>query len=626
MDLHHSENQNLYLKQSYLTSNPINRSALHSRIIYHETENSFLKWIKWAGLIFGLLLLAFFLMRMFGNSNEIAQCQGESNLSYLYHYLEANIFGKVDHNRCKSKKEESHEETDTQRVHTITEIKTCPLEKEAQTAKDPSDWYSTLSKFQLKSPDCEKLRLHNEQLANQKPSVRLFTSPIPDLEDIKEYPYKYAKYKRLAEEKMGQNLKPEIEGLFRGIENETNKFNEVYTRDITKPEFLEQILNLDSILAAQLKSKNLLNSGKNLVQKDGIIQNLRKSFDSITSDKNCEDSLSDIKKAIALQNEKKDYSLSLIQDYNSQLNDLNNQKKNLISQKSKDSSVPLSEMQAIEKEIEDLNNRKSSITGSYDDPEGYKNKGNSLNGMIDKLNDKIKANRAQIVVLGQRMGDNDGQLGRYNSEYQALVIELSRLKIRLQINAQHAQIKMFLESLIKNDSNSEKLVEKMVSESEMSKSEMFKIVKAFMAQTQGYDVETTYSEDEIKDLMEKDQKEFEEVMKVYKELKDMIQKFKNISIDLVTDQNLMNVKEKRRLELTGLINGLKNSIQADSEKRGNLETEIEGWLKDIDRIRGEIANIENKSAKDTEVLKSIEMQLNLKRGLKGDLEANHRVI
>ena len=571
MDLHSSDNLGLYLRQSYLSTNPLNRSALQSRIEYNESQTSFAKVIKLSVILLVALILGFLIIRHFSKDCEITQCHGESKLSFFYNYLEAKLFGKVDLNRCKSKKEEKNEETETHKTHIVTETKTCPLEKDNQKT---NDWRSFWKYFQFSNPDCDKLKQHKAELQKIKASVKPFSVPIPDLKDIKEYPLKYARFRRLAEDKLADPLVPEISRLFSQIDNDANQLSQIHEKDITDPDFLTKMTDLDFLLKSQIWAKNLVLSNKNLINKNAIIKNLKHSFEKSSAHRNCTESLNELKRAINIQNQKKDYSLSLLNKYNKEINDLNDQIHYLIGQKSKDSSIPLTELQKIDKEIENLILQKMKLLNIKDEAESSQNKIDQNKLLIDKLKIKILSNKNLISLLESDLIIVSENYKLKNNEYQMLLIELGRLRVRFQMNSQNEKIKRFLGSIIKDNSESHHLVNKMLNENELSKIEMFKVVKSFIATSGESDEDMNYSEEEIQNLIEKDKHEFEEIMKLFKDLKEMIKKFKDVPTDLGASQQTLEAKEKRKKELEKKLNDLKKQIQKDKDKKNELENEF----------------------------------------------------
>ena len=429
------------------------------------------------------------------------------------------MFGKIDLNRCKSKKEEKDEETETHKTHTVTETKTCPLEKDD---RKTNNWSSFWKSLRFSNPDCDKLKMHKNELKKINFSVKPFSVPIPDLEDIKEYPQKYVRFRKLAEDKSNEQLISEITGLFNQIEIDTNDVSQKYEKDVTNPGFLNKLSNFDFLLNSQLWAKNLVISNTNFKNKNAIIKDLKHSFEKSLAHGKWSESLAKLRKAINIQNQKKDHSLFLLNKYNKEMDNLNVQINQLIGRKSKDSSVPLAELQKVEKKLEVLILKKMKLLNIKNDDESLpakieKNKHiiNQLKTKILSLKNQISQNDSDIIVVSENQRLK-------NNEYQLLRIELGRLRVRFQMNTQNEKIKRFLGSIIKEDSESHNLVNKMLTENELSKIEMFKVVKSFIANSEGSDPDMNYSKDEIKDIIEKDKNEFEEIIKLFKDLKEMI--------------------------------------------------------------------------------------------------------
>jgi chromosome segregation ATPase len=621
MDLHHSENQNLYLRQSYLTSNPLNRSILHSRIEYQQSQSSLSKYLWSFIAIMTALFLCFFLFRHLVKERDVVKCRGESNLSFLVHFMEAKLFGKVDPQRCKSKTEETTEENERQKVRTIKETKTCPFEKDSQ---NQNVWSSILPSFSFGNPPCEKLKQHDEKIKKLRQSVRPFSQVVPNLEDIKAFPHKYHRFRKQAEDKAVQNIRPEIEGNFADIERGIANGVPPIERDITDLDFISKFDNLDSLLNSKLIAADLGNSTRLFSQKEYAIKNLKESFDSLVANKNCNDAQAELKKALSIQDEKRNYSLSRLRDLNNNLEGLEGQTTALLQQKSGETAQPLKDLLKIEQEIDGLRRKKSELSGgsTHSSPESEIK---SLNQRIEDLKRKIDSNET-------KKKSNDSELVKYQDEQKALEEELKQLKVevgslslKLQINSQHSQIKQFLLSLVKNDKESEQLIQKMKTNTEVSKTEMFKIVKAFMAQSQGYEVESNFSDKEILEFIEKDQKEFEEIMKVYQDLKDMIQKFKDMEFDLQALQKKVNDKQLRKEEIKRKLASISQTLRRLFDLKNDLENDSNLCRDEIERLRVQIELLNSKASTDKAFLSHVDQDISAKITAKNDLESKHKV-
>ena len=620
MDLHHSENQNLYLRQSYLTSNPLNRSILHSRIEYQQSQSSLSKYFWTFAAILAAVVLCFFLLNSFVKDRDVVKCRGESNLSYLVHFMEAKLFGKVNPNRCKSKTEETTEETDKQKVHTIKEVRTCPLEKEVE---KPTDWLSLLPSFNFGNPPCEKLKQHDAQIKKLRQSVRPFAHLVPNLEDIKEFPHKYHRFRKQAEDKVNQNTRPEIEGLFSDIERDIAVGVPKVERDITAPDFLSQFDDLESLLKSKLLAADLSNSTRTFGQKENTIGTLKDSFNTLAANKNCSNAQAELKRALSIQDEKKNYSLSRIREWNSQLNNIEEQVRSLVQKQSAETAEPLRELLKLDHELDELRRKKNELAGdkTRSDPAVLiKN----FNHKIDDLRRKIDANKGKVSGVDSDLLKNQEEQRVLNEELKQLKVEVGSLTLKLQINSQHSQIKQFLSSLVKNDKESEQLIHKMRSDSEVSKTEMFKIVKAFMAQSQGHEVESNYTDKEILEFIEKDQKEFEEIMKVYQDLKDMIQKFKDMEFDLVALQQKVSAKQSRKEEIKRRLATLSQTLRDLFDLKNELERDSKACQDEIQKLLSQIEGLNSKAATDKDFLSHVDQNMAKKLAAKNELEAKNK--
>ena len=250
-----------------------------------------------------------------------------------------------------------------------------------------------------------------------------------------------------------------------------------------------------------------------------------------------------------------------------------------------------------------------------------------INKKIEELNNKINDNRIKINSIDSDLEKNQLEQKQLNDELRQLKVEVGTLSMKLNINSQHNNIKQFLLSLVKDDNESEQLINKMRNDSELSKTEMYKIVKAFMAQSQskGYEIESNISDSDIQELMENDQKEFEEIIKMYQALKEQIKKFKDLEFDLVALQKKVNDKQNRKEEIQRKLEQITKNLKRFFDSKNDLENNSKNAKDEIDRLYSQIDSLSSKDSANKSFLNEAEQKLNDLLFEKNQLESKNKV-
>ena len=621
MDLHTSGNQNLYLRHSYL-SQSANRPTLESRIMYNESEKSLNLWLKSLSLLFLVSVILLVGSSYFWAPNDMTMCHNESRLSFLRSTLQARLFGKIDPNRCKLKTEVNSLETPVAKVTTITETKTCPLETESSESKQP---FFLWRFFQSSFWGCDQLKSHNDKMQKQQTSIRPFGVLIPSLQEINDNPLKYAKYQQVAADSLETTHRPHIQFLFNEIEKDRHWISPKHLRDITHPDFLAPLHNFDFLLSLQLRAQDLVESTKVLSDKDAVVENLKKEFQEFGVDKNCTDFLVELKNGLRVFNEKKSHSLSLVEDFKLQSANLEKQISEIIKRKFTDENDPLTRLRLFEKEIEELVVQKTLLLSPEKKGKDYQSRISAsqirltqIQQQINNLNNQIAQNNKQIQE--KQIHSNETKL-----KFDNLLIRKGVLQWKLEFALRNTRIKEFVQGLLKKDSLAQDTIDRMMSQNEISKAEIVKMVHAFLDQSKGQEIEINVTENEMNNVIEKDKKEFEEIMQVFRELKDMIHKYKEVEIDIVALKKEITDNDHKIASAELAFKELLNQKKIEETKKKTLEQSIEIQLEEQLKVNNHIHELQAKLARNESHLISIDEKLSVLKTSKADLELQHKV-
>lgn len=622
MDLHQSGNQNLYMRQSYITQSGLPRPNLESRIIYAQSNKSFKDLCKWLCLATALLLAVFLTIHWISPPAEFEVCKGEGRFSSLVSSLKARLTGQVDPHRCKLKKEVTSEELPAQTVTTVKEIRQCPIDSSADA--EPREGWSIWNWFQRSSPNCDRLREHEHALAQIKPSIKPFSVYPPSLRDIQSFPSKYTQYRKYANETENPNLRSEVQFLFDEIDRDRNWASTIHNRDVTHQDFIRPLTDLDFLFNLQLKAKDLQESGRILAEKDATIDRLKTDFHGKTGDKNCTDQINDLRRLYQVNVDKKASMGSLIDSLKDQLREVQLKIEDTLKRRYSDTNGPLSKANQLEKEIVQLQSAKLRLSGKISDGD---NPRISLDrDRLQSLESKIRSIRDEIGILDDNGPKVAEKILDAKRRLDAVVVALGALKYKLTMSLRSEEVKRFLTSLLKKEGG-QKSIEQLFSDNQMSKKEIIKIVKAFLDQSKGYDsVEISWSDDEWAEAIEKDQKEFQEIMKVYQELKEMISKYREVEVDITAYRNGIAERERERNDLESEWRSLQAKALHDKERRKALEDEVVRLQLEIKGLQMRIAEEERVLANDKAELSGIERDLGLRLKEKEDLDRQNKAL
>lgn len=549
-------------------------------------------------------------------------CKGEGRFSSLVISIKALLTGKVDPHRCKLKKEVTSEELPAQTVTTVKEIRQCPIDGDFGAGSEKG--WSIWNWFQRNSQNCDRLRTHELAMAQIDSSVKPFSAHPPSLRDIQTYPSKYAQYRKFANDTENQNFRSEIQFLFDEIDKDRNWGTTIHNHDVTHQDFISPLTDLDFLLNLQLKSKNLQLSSTVLAQKDALIDNLKTEFNGKLSEKNCTEQLLELSRLHKVYLDKKISMGGLLDSLREQLRDAQRKIEDTLKRRHSDTNGPLIRANQLETEIALLQSNKQRLLGLI-------NGGDNTRLAIDRdrlvtLENKIRMIRQEIANIDENGPKINEQTLDAKKRLDNIVVSLGALKYKLTMSLRSEEIKRFLTSIIKKEGESMS-IDQIFSDKSMSKKDIIKIVKAFLQNSKGgEEVYVTGSDNEWADAIEKDQQEFEEIMKVYHELKEMISKYNLLEVDIEAFRNGIADKERDRNELESEWRSLHAKFLQEKERKGFLEDEVVRLQAEIKTLEGRIAEEERLLAKYKFELVGVENELIERQQEKAELDSKNKVL
>jgi len=618
MDLHHSHNPNnpnLYLRQSYISQSGMPRPNLESRIVYREEERSCFRWVKFILGAIAALLVLYFLVGPVRRGSTTAICDADRHDQGVFGWLKGKLWWNRHSGGCDVKEEITSAEDPAKTVTTVKQIRSCPIEG------SEGSWWTRW--FNWGHSDCAKYHEHDRQIARLVPSIKPFSKVPPSLRDIQTFPSRYAQIRKYANDTASPTLRSDVQFLFDEIDRERNWATVVNNRDITHPDFIAPLSDLDFLLKIRLLSNDLNGSARTLTEKDATIDRLRVDFHGKNSEKNCTDHLVELQKAHRIYGEKKDYSTSRVDSLTKQLRDVQAKIEDSLRRKFSDETGPVGEINRLEQAITVLRTSKLRLEGRIADSASGRLPNERQR--VAEVEGKIRNNKADIDAINARHHNADADIHRAKERLDNALMALGTLKYRLSIQLRNAEIKDFLSSLLKKE-GSEKSLEQLFSETEVDKKEIIKIVRAVVQRTKGYEtLDINLSEEEWNAVIEKDRNEFQEIMKIYHDLKDIIRKYKEVDLNITALKKEIGEKELARNAAELEWKSLQTKTKLDSDRRKNLELENDRLQVQIKGLEDALAQLERGQRADSAELERVIDELATKQALKDGLDRKHQV-
>lgn len=613
MELHHSNNPNLYLRQSYLSQSGLPRPNLQSRVVFREEEKSGRRWLLGILTVLGLLAATWLLWGPSVHRRADGTCQADDG---VVGWLKEKVLGWKHAGPCQVKEEVTSAEDPSKTVTTVRQTRSCPIDGAGE-----GSWWSRW--FGWGQGDCHKYAEHERQLARLTPTIKPFAKAPPSLRDIQTFPSRYAHVRKLVNDTSNSTLRSDVQFLFDEISRDRNWAAAVHTREITHPDFVAAIADTDFIHRVQLPAKDLQLSQRVLTEKDATVDRLRDEFHGKNSEQNCTAGMAELQKALRIHHEKKDYSTGRVADLTRQLRDAQGSIEASLRRKFADENGPVAEINRLDNEIHGLQasiQRLEARIGLLDGtrlPDARRR--------VSELEDKVRKNKEEIAAITDRQSHAAADTAKAKARLDESVMVLGTLKYRLSVQLRNAEIKEFLSSLLKKE-GSEKSLEQLFAETEADKKEIIKIVRAVVQRTSGFEaLDVNLTEEEWTQAIERDREEFQEIMKIYHDLKDIIRRYREVDINIVALRTDIRDKEAARAAAEAEWKGLQVKDRLDHDRLAVLREDNAKLQVEIKQLDDGREGLERELAADRAELRQVRDDLAKRRARKAELEAKHRV-
>ena len=284
-----------------------------------------------------------------------------------------------------------------------------------------------------------------------------------------------------------------------------------------------------------------------------------------------------------------------------------------VSQRNSKEQEPINIVRELERELHDLKFKVGTIPGIKSDLD-------TRNKAIRKAEDALADLRRRIDSDGKNSYELESNIASIQREIDTLKrqiesnkIKLAMRRMKLELANSNRAIKEHLMSLIRTNHGEPVDFQVLISTSENARKEIRRILRTFIEQSAGSNVEINISEAQLDDIISKDQKEFDEIRRIYTELvtitnqygdfsvyiSGISQDIKDLDSRLVADERTIKDLPRKLREAKASLDGQgarKDGIIAEIERTERFisdnrrhiddkEIEIRRWEDDFDKLK-----------------------------------------
>lgn len=546
-------------RTSLHSTSPINRSNLsegyvksnlESRIDYETSQVSLIAVIKAllvAAALAGLLLGTAWVLQ--GPASVADECGARApGLAGYVNRLRYRFLGGENPDKCEHTVRKTQDVVgDGKTVQTITSTTTCTTDLDRPVAAEAKSFWSYL---RLPFFGCDEYKQHKAALNDQHFSVTGRLPAAPRLEDVATTAYQRTTTKTTTGtgstttvheshtvssdqiDQIAHKFDQLIPNAGLGIEGQTAYISRTEENQI---QGIKPLLDDKNIFDLQLKVNDLVHSYQNLKKKRAALNDFRKSFfGNSKSPTECTTEVQELNRKIDIEREKLSYSRSNHGNLEAALKDVQDRLADFIKRQRSDEQEPLRIQAKLEEDIQELNRAIASAGKSHAEIEIRRRDRTNKLSEIDRIQKLIDAANQEI-----KAHDFDKNLRRNEIEELYKKLKLSEGKrslweVKLEFALRNKHIKEFLMTLVNTKEGKDKDLQALFVDKISSERELKVVLREFINQSRSSKNEMPISDEQIDSIIKQDEKDFEDITRLYKELVKIISEYKDIDIDIVT--------------------------------------------------------------------------------------------
>lgn len=451
------------------------------------------------------------------------------------------------------------------------------------------DWFSGPAKGASECSD------HLKKVEQTAPSVSFFKNLMPSMDDVLRNGAKYAKLVGgiSALQPVTEGDVGEVQSLFQLILDPSRVWrtaeDSVLGAITRKPK--EWLANIKNWFPIHSMATNLKQSGENLAKKKGYVESLKGKLDGIPhNSRQCVDRLAGIDSQINGLNIKIADLLTEKGSIESQIQDNQLKLNAFVSQRNSKEQEPINTVRQLDLELQELKFKLGSVPGIRADIDARLKAINKAEADILDLRRKLDLDGQSTTDIQSKIYNAQGEVDGLKRDMEKLRINLGLRRMKLQLANSNRQIKEHLMGLIRTNNGEAVDFQVLFSSSENARREIKRILRDFINQSAGMSYEINVTEEQIEEIISKDQKEFDEIRKIYVELVDIIKRYGDFNIYISgLAKDIKDLEDKLRNDDSKL-NNLQHKIREWKALIDGTEARRAGWGNEIIRLETFIAD------------------------------------
>lgn len=481
-------------------------------------------------------------------------------------------------------------ETKSSAKETLTEYYQPENFKGEQEAKGGSFW----SWFSGPAKGTSECGEHLKSVEKKEPSVVFFKKLMPSIQEVLKNGAKYASLVGGASalQQVSDEDVNSVHSLFNMILDPSRVWHgaENSALGAVSRKSKESLANIANLFPIHSTATNLKLSGANLLKKKDYVKGLKIRLEGIPNNsRECVDRIAGIDAQINGLSLKNTDLLSEKNSLEDQIKENQLKLNAFVNQRNVKEQEPINTVRKFDLELQELKFKLSTIPGIRAEIDTRQKAIAKAESDILNLRLKLDKDEQSTSDLQSKIYSAQSEIDMLRRDMEKFRIQLGLRRMKLELANSNRQIKEHLMSLIRTNNGEAVDFQELFSSSENARREIKRILRDFINQSAGMSYEINVSEAQIDEIIAKDEKEFDEIRKIYIELVEIIKRYGDFNIYISGIAKDIKDYENKLREDDAKLNDLLHKIKDWKPIVDGTEARRSAWENDISRLQNLIA-------------------------------------
>jgi chromosome segregation ATPase len=261
-----------------------------------------------------------------------------------------------------------------------------------------------------------------------------------------------------------------------------------------------------------------------------------------------------------------------------------------VSQKNIKEQEPINTMRQLEIQLQELAYKVKNASSTKNDIDKKRKALTKATSDESALLALLESQKTALASLDATSADRREEVEALKRRIEGFRIKIAMRKMKLELANSNLKIKEYLMSIIRHNNSETVDFQSLFSSNDNARAEIRKILKEFIHHSKGIELDVGVSDAQIDEIIEKDQKEFDDIRRIYTELVQIINQYGDFKIYIQGIQTDIVELSQKLADDEKLLKELSRHLDDFNKSRVSLLSKIDSLQLDATKLTSFIAH------------------------------------